>query len=69
MHSQKNSEIRQDLTKARCALATATCLQHPERLTRPWRQVGENSFQAGRQHPAESTQRFFRAPSRIARRL
>ena len=32
MHSQKNSEIRRDLTETRCALATPTCLQHPERL-------------------------------------
>jgi hypothetical protein len=37
MHSQKNSEIGRDLTKTRCALATATCLQHPERLARPYR--------------------------------
>jgi hypothetical protein len=32
MHSQKKSEIRRDLTETRCALATPTCLQHPERL-------------------------------------
>jgi tRNA nucleotidyltransferase/poly(A) polymerase len=32
MHSQKNSKIRRDLTETRCALATATWLQHPERL-------------------------------------
>jgi hypothetical protein len=32
MHSQKNSEIRRDFTETRRALATATCLQHPERL-------------------------------------
>ena len=32
MHCQKNSEIRRDLTETRCALATPTCLQHPERL-------------------------------------
>ena len=32
MHSQKNSEMGRDLTETRCALATATCLQHPERL-------------------------------------
>jgi hypothetical protein len=32
MHNQKNSGIEGDLTETRCALATATCLQHPERL-------------------------------------
>ena len=32
MHSQKKSEIRRDLIETRCALATATYLQHSERL-------------------------------------
>ncbi len=35
MHSQKDSEIRRDLTETSCPLATATCLQHPEGLARP----------------------------------
>src|SRR6516165_6867102 len=35
MHSQKNFGGQKDFAKIRCALATATCLQHPERLARP----------------------------------
>ena len=32
MHSQKNFGDQKDFAKIRCALATATCLQHLERL-------------------------------------
>lgn len=44
MHSQKNSEIRRDLTESRCALATATCLQHPERHRTTFQEIGPDLF-------------------------
>src|SRR6516165_7798716 len=34
MHSQKNFGGQKDFAEIRCALATATCLQHPEREAR-----------------------------------
>ena len=39
MHSQKNSEIKRDLTETSCPLVTA-CLQHLEGLARPQISVG-----------------------------
>jgi hypothetical protein len=50
MHSQKKSGIERDLTRDRCALATATCLQHPERPT--WVTPGSPLYQG--EEPATS---------------